>query len=75
MKISRHKFSPPFVSGIFVWSLYFTINGEKIYIEKSKKVNKINEFGNLTSIYYPYFMGGIQAKCELFIITEEDEWI
>jgi len=24
---------------------------------------------------YPYFMGGIQAKCELFIITEEDEWI
>ncbi len=24
---------------------------------------------------YPYFIGGIEAKCELFIVTEEDKWI
>ena len=24
---------------------------------------------------YPYFIGGIEAKCELFIVTEEDELI
>lgn len=24
---------------------------------------------------YPYFVGGINAKCELFIVTEEDKFI
>lgn len=24
---------------------------------------------------YPYFIGGIEAKCELFIVTEEDKYI
>ena len=24
---------------------------------------------------FPYFIGGIEAKCELFIVTEEDEFV